>query len=107
MIRRPPRSTLFPYTTLFRSALALRTLPIRSGASINVLCNRGRSDEADGANLGMIEDRVHSGLAAIDQVHYPGRQSSLLEQLKRAAHGERHRLGGLHDKGISAGNRVR
>src|SRR3712207_6128555 len=24
MIRRPPRSTLFPYTTLFRSALALR-----------------------------------------------------------------------------------
>src|SRR5687767_15534216 len=24
MIRRPPRSTLFPYTTLFRSALAAR-----------------------------------------------------------------------------------
>src|SRR5438034_7936335 len=24
MIRRPPRSTLFPYTTLFRSAQALR-----------------------------------------------------------------------------------
>src|SRR2546430_10349904 len=27
MIRRPPRSTLFPYTTLFRSAAAL--LPLR------------------------------------------------------------------------------
>src|SRR2546430_12774222 len=26
MIRRPPRSTLFPYTTLFRSAPALKTL---------------------------------------------------------------------------------
>src|SRR2546427_9146664 len=26
MIRRPPRSTLFPYTTLFRSALIERTL---------------------------------------------------------------------------------
>src|SRR2546430_13386548 len=26
MIRRPPRSTLFPYTTLFRSALAGRLL---------------------------------------------------------------------------------
>src|SRR2546422_8621496 len=25
MIRRPPRSTLFPYTTLFRSLLAART----------------------------------------------------------------------------------
>src|SRR5260370_26047859 len=33
MIRRPPRSTLFPYTTLFRSALdpiaALRLLPLQ------------------------------------------------------------------------------
>src|SRR2546430_10384822 len=28
MIRRPPRSTLFPYTTLFRSVLAKRDLPI-------------------------------------------------------------------------------
>src|SRR5260370_1695878 len=27
MIRRPPRSTLFPYTTLFRSTLAM-TIPI-------------------------------------------------------------------------------
>src|SRR3712207_7524889 len=27
MIRRPPRSTLFPYTTLFRSVRALRRLP--------------------------------------------------------------------------------
>src|SRR2546428_4474638 len=29
MIRRPPRSTLFPYTTLFRSASAAST-PVRS-----------------------------------------------------------------------------
>src|SRR2546425_5453649 len=28
MIRRPPRSTLFPYTTLFRSEITLRHLPI-------------------------------------------------------------------------------
>src|SRR3712207_7286616 len=27
MIRRPPRSTLFPYTTLFRSALVVRGRP--------------------------------------------------------------------------------
>src|SRR2546426_7930038 len=26
MIRRPPRSTLFPYTTLFRSCAAIRTI---------------------------------------------------------------------------------
>src|SRR3712207_7617421 len=28
MIRRPPRSTLFPYTTLFRSALAGGSVPV-------------------------------------------------------------------------------
>src|SRR5260370_29535696 len=31
MIRRPPRSTLFPYTTLFRSLRPLRTPEIASG----------------------------------------------------------------------------
>src|SRR5258708_18414180 len=29
MIRRPPRSTLFPYTTLFRSLLAAKHFPMR------------------------------------------------------------------------------
>src|SRR2546430_4730303 len=33
MIRRPPRSTLFPYTTLFRSGLCLRDVGLRSHAS--------------------------------------------------------------------------
>src|SRR2546429_3753412 len=30
MIRRPPRSTLFPYTTLFRSDLPVLTFPSRA-----------------------------------------------------------------------------
>src|SRR2546422_1283399 len=35
MIRRPPRSTLFPYTTLFRSAFdALRELRLESGSGV-------------------------------------------------------------------------
>src|SRR3712207_7170292 len=29
MIRRPPRSTLFPYTTLFRSGRDQRAMPVR------------------------------------------------------------------------------
>src|SRR5256885_4105399 len=32
MIRRPPRSTLFPYTTLFRSGRAQRPCPYRQNA---------------------------------------------------------------------------
>src|SRR2546421_6930452 len=31
MIRRPPRSTLFPYTTLFRSRLSPYQVPVRRG----------------------------------------------------------------------------
>src|SRR3712207_7278913 len=39
MIRRPPRSTLFPYTTLFRSLEGLRT-PRVSGLVASVLRER-------------------------------------------------------------------
>src|SRR5581483_12172801 len=34
MIRRPPRSTLFPYTTLFRPALALHAHGLRAGGAV-------------------------------------------------------------------------
>src|SRR2546425_5578160 len=40
MIRRPPRSTLFPYTTLFRSALA------RGAASVGAGLRRGQAYDA-------------------------------------------------------------
>src|SRR5256885_7178785 len=36
MIRRPPRSTLFPYTTLFRSRLMLRALRESAGGAVAV-----------------------------------------------------------------------
>src|SRR3712207_8319534 len=40
MIRRPPRSTLFPYTTLFRSAVFLKLVglkgPLRQGEEFEV-----------------------------------------------------------------------
>src|SRR2546430_7681054 len=34
MIRRPPRSTLFPYTTLFRSSQGERVLGLREGMQV-------------------------------------------------------------------------
>src|SRR5260370_28385468 len=48
MIRRPPRSTLFPYTTLFRSYPCLSTPPpARAGTSIpgDRGASSGRSEE--------------------------------------------------------------
>src|SRR5438552_5737618 len=47
MIRRPPRSTLFPYTTLFRSDPKLgETIPVRIGVNTGeVVATRDRSEE--------------------------------------------------------------
>src|SRR5258708_25762646 len=51
MIRRPPRSTLFPYTTLFRS----RRAPVRRGQ------DRG-GDGRDGRARDSYPDPLHRGL---------------------------------------------
>src|SRR3712207_7754708 len=39
MIRRPPRSTLFPYTTLFRSQMLLAPVPAAAIASAKILAH--------------------------------------------------------------------
>src|SRR5260370_41142189 len=51
MIRRPPRSTLFPYTTLFRSAHARR-----SAGTLTVPAVAGDADLAQRAGLDLTAD---------------------------------------------------
>src|SRR3989449_7461412 len=71
MIRRPPRSTLFPYTTLFRSTLALR---------VRLRGVRGRAHEVRRALLPGRDpvhpvrprDRVSLPVGDRDQRHRPG-----------------------------------
>src|SRR3712207_7458660 len=53
MIRRPPRSTLFPYTTLFRSAVVLRHPALPLG-----LVRRSDAAQADGLPLPGADARV-------------------------------------------------
>src|SRR2546422_7680417 len=55
MIRRPPRSTLFPYTTLFRSvAVCDEVVVLRDGA----VAGRARAADTDRAKLArMMVDR--------------------------------------------------
>src|SRR5258708_28722550 len=58
MIRRPPRSTLFPYTTLFRSLFAVRfRLPIFENASGEMI---GLADELGGitVRVGLVDWRL-------------------------------------------------
>src|SRR5688572_5189870 len=61
MIRRPPRSTLFPYTTLFRS-LAYRRLPALSrSAAQGTACARGNC-------LSLVDHHAADGFALVHEV---------------------------------------
>src|SRR2546426_8686695 len=59
MIRRPPRSTLFPYTTLFRSKA-----PSRSGISTTTCCwkksTRGQAASRQNARCRWLSTRARS-----------------------------------------------
>src|SRR2546425_5881556 len=52
MIRRPPRSTLFPYTTLFRSLVA------RVAAPVGVQQRRGRSEAFADEVADLLDDHL-------------------------------------------------
>src|SRR2546428_5578886 len=60
MIRRPPRSTLFPYTTLFRSQLRRSHPHQRFHAAVQVPVHHVRASDE------------HFLLAAISEVEHPG-----------------------------------
>src|SRR5256884_6175258 len=50
MIRRPPRSTLFPYTTLFRSLLLLGILAFPASAAIRAPSEQSQQPASQAAN---------------------------------------------------------
>src|SRR6266487_4123126 len=67
MIRRPPRSTLFPYTTLFRSSLApgprfLEVLVVQRLAGVGLDAPAGLVERADlvGQQGLVLDDLVHT-----------------------------------------------
>src|SRR2546427_4112263 len=54
MIRRPPRSTLFPYTTLFRSLLLTNVVSTASGTYSVQVSNPGGSITSSNATLEIV-----------------------------------------------------
>src|SRR2546430_11079120 len=60
MIRRPPRSTLFPYTTLFRSGPAGRARGVQHRRPQGFIADR-RAGEGTGRFLEVSEDAVVAG----------------------------------------------
>src|SRR3712207_8935901 len=74
MIRRPPRSTLFPYTTLFRSVVVVQDEDelVREGGDV---IEQGRQDRVDGRWLRRLQhtqytlsNRRRNGLQRSDEV---------------------------------------
>src|SRR5256885_5630668 len=88
MIRRPPRSTLFPYTTLFRSAagmaLAMGMLPKQDylaslglpgrwpvhGKIRKVLCDNAKEFRGEALKFGCKENAIDLELRPVKQPRY-------------------------------------
>src|SRR3712207_7441454 len=74
MIRRPPRSTLFPYTTLFRSDLPEQREGRARGGVALPLPGRGRRQKGEGA-FGLASGRGGPGVVRRSEEHTSELQS--------------------------------
>src|SRR5258708_12248932 len=67
MIRRPPRSTLFPYTTLFRSKNAVRLTRREEEVLDGILRSLANKEIANELNLSERTVKFHGALGKIDR----------------------------------------
>src|SRR3712207_8987681 len=91
MIRRPPRSTLFPYTTLFRSGL--KYLSVAGGAADGRMSPRTRKRYER-----LIEDGrvVGDGVVPAESALLPGSQALVFDDLYHSEDRKSTRLNSSH-----------
>ena len=89
------------------AAEALHALARRRAARIDVLGDRGRADEADRLDVGIVEDGVDRLLVAVDDVEDARRAARLDEQFAEPHRHARVALRGLQDESVAAGDRRR
>src|SRR2546425_6152408 len=72
MIRRPPRSTLFPYTTLFRSQPAVSSTPVgtMSGANFRLIFELWTFDPASGSKVQSSKIRSEEHTSELQSLAY-------------------------------------
>src|SRR5258706_2287675 len=86
MIRRPPRSTLFPYTTLFRSADQIRD----AGVALPPALVRVLQPGDDGRDLRRLFGRRHVPDFVPGSAERPEKERLVLVRLREAAAGTHH-----------------
>ena len=81
MIRRPPRSTLFPYTTLFRSAILLSNPDIIGSESVYDALLKDRNQDWTPKIIDMLET-PGTRLIAVGAGHLAG-DDSVISMLRK------------------------
>ena len=89
------------------AAQGLDALPLRGPARIDVLGDRRGADEADGRDVGMIENSVDRLLVAVHDVEHALRQTGFLQKFPDEEGRGRVPFRRLQDKGIPARDRDR
>src|SRR2546422_7464748 len=77
MIRRPPRSTLFPYTTLFRSLLGPPFFHANDEGALPAV-GQGSQHPADRSGAHDVVERRHAAAARRHRAHRTDRKSTRL-----------------------------
>src|SRR3989449_10382620 len=105
MIRRPPRSTLFPYTTLFRSHVAgLYPGFPRGGIVARVAVHHDAADLLQTHRVGVLLPRIVDGDAHDGALHLP-RLHELVHYRTRQVHRDRKAVAGI-ESGLARDRRV-
>src|SRR5438876_4867161 len=110
MIRRPPRSTLFPYTTLFRSAPARETDRRAGPGAHDLVVDDGTVADAFVDDDGVIADRFrHFGakVMRVDRTGSPSVRGLLREARAPLAAFASHRCDALRRRLAERGHRFR
>src|SRR5258708_39249514 len=91
MIRRPPRSTLFPYTTLFRSRDLIEPAAQQKDEQVSRLIEDLERWTALEAPARPVVDRRGSDSAGKPQQHVPSAQIAESDHERRLDQGDHHR----------------
>src|SRR5437879_9859934 len=100
MLRRPPRSTLFPYTTLFRSVACLDTFEIQ---------DREAADPGDGRRRRRSEEHtseLQSPMYLVCRLLLEKKKKKNISELLDKHHNFQHRFIGLREMQMDRRNHV-